>query len=101
MRDTQQQQQWARHLADEREALRAQQADAGATHEPVAGPLPHSADDVSSATRVERERCAAIAEAWSDEGTLRATFADFTEWELRAATEVARTVARAIRSECP
>jgi hypothetical protein len=97
MTDSLQRQEWADHLGQEREALRAQQRSAGDTHEPVQGPLPHTADDLKAAILAERERCAAIAAAWAAESRLRETFSDFTEWELKASAEVARAIANAIR----
>ena len=54
-------------------------------------------DNLPEAVRAERERCTAIAEAWSAESKLRETFSDFTEWELRASAEVARVIAKALR----
>ena len=90
---------WAGHLRDEAAEQRVQQESAGASHEPVNGPLPFSADNLDDAVRVERERCAYLAESWASEEKLRQTFADMTEWELRAAAEVARAIARGIRGE--
>jgi hypothetical protein len=97
MTDSTQRKQWAEHRRDEAAALQAQQRSAGDSHSPVAGPLPFSADDLESAVRAERERCAVIADGWASEGRLRQAFADMTEWELRAAAEVARAVGRSIR----
>jgi hypothetical protein len=99
MSDTEQRGLWVEHLRDEATEHRAQQRAAGASHEPLERPLPHSADDVQTAALVERERCAAIADAWASEEALQAAFSDFTEWELRAAIEVARAIARGIRGE--
>jgi hypothetical protein len=89
--------QWAEHLKDEATELRAQQVSAGDTHSPVAGPLPHSADALEDAVQVERERCFGIAARWTSEAEVHRAFADWTEWETRAAMELARVIARAIR----
>ena len=97
MTESTQRQQWAEHLRDEDVALQAQQRSAGDTHSPVQGPLPYSEDDLDSAVRAERERCAVIADGWASEGKLLQAFADMTECELRAAAEVALAVGRAIR----
>lgn len=97
MADTVQRKLWAEHRRDEAVARQAQQRSAGDTHSPLPGPLPYSEDDLDQAVRAERERCAAVADGWADEGSLRRVFADMTEWELRAAAEVARAVGRAIR----
>jgi len=97
MSESKQRSQWAEHLRDEAQARHAQQQTAGATHEPKAGPLPFSVDDLELAVRAERERCAAIADGWASEAALREAFADMTEWELKAAAEVARAVGRSIR----
>ena len=97
--DSNQRSQWADHLRDEADARQAQQRSAGATHEPLAGPQPFSADNLEQAVGAERDRCAAIAEGWASEAALREAFADMTEWELRAAAEVAGAIGRSIRGQ--
>ena len=97
MSNTRQRAQWAEHLKDEAAELRAQQASAGSTHSPVEGPLPHSADALESAVRAERERCCAIASRWTSEAEVHGAFAEWTEWETRAAMEMARAILRGIR----
>ncbi len=97
MSETRQRAQWAEHLKDEAVELRAQQVSAGGTHSPVAGPLPHSADALDDAVRAERNRCCAIASHWTSEAEVHLAFAEWTEWEVRAATEMARAILRAIR----
>ncbi|MGZ5179145.1 MAG: hypothetical protein ACXWC6_03460 [Ramlibacter sp.] len=61
--------QWQRIQDDESAALQAQQATAGGTHAPVLGPPPYGDHGVNilveSAVRAERERCAALVEAFS------------------------------------
>ena len=97
MSDTRQRAQWAEHLKDEAVELRAQQVSAGGTHSPVAGPLPHSADALDAAVRAERERCCALASRWTSEAEVHLAFAEWTEWEARAAVEMARAILRGIR----
>lgn len=105
MSTSDQRRQWADHIRDESDARNLQQAAAGSTHSPVGGPLPYTEDQlaaaVASAVAVERERCADIADSWGGEPRLLAAFADFTPWELRAATETARAVAGEIRGTRP
>jgi len=102
MSEMEQRKQWAEHMEDEAKALEVQQHSAGDSHTPVEGPLPHSADQlaaaVASAVAAERQRCAEIAEGWSSQARLLEAFADFTEWELRAASAAARAVAGEIRN---
>lgn len=97
MSNTTQRAQWAEHLKDEAVELQAQQRAAGSTHSPVEGPLPHSADALESAVRAERERCCAIASRWTSEAEVHRAFAEWTEWETRAAVEMARAILRDIR----
>jgi uncharacterized damage-inducible protein DinB len=97
MSNTRQRAQWAEHLKDEAVELRAQQVSAGSTHSPVEGPLPHSAEALESAVRAERERCCAIASRWTSEEEVRRAFAEWTEWETRAAMEMARAILRGMR----
>lgn len=101
MSTDEQRKQWAEHIADEAEALQRQQRAAGGTHSPVEGPLPYTAAEletaVAAAVATERQRCAGIADAWSNDARLLQVFADFTEWELRAAVATARAVAGEIR----
>jgi hypothetical protein len=103
MSSIEQRKQWGEHMADEAKALALQQSAAGGTHSPVEGPLPHTEDDVAAAVAravaAERQRCAAIAERWSDEAQVLGTFADFTEWELRAAVATARAIGNDMRRE--
>jgi hypothetical protein len=99
MNDSDQRNQWADHLRDEADARQAQQRSAGATHEPLQGPLPFSADDLEQAVRAERERCAAIADRWASPAAVSEAFADMTEWELKAAAEVAGAIGRSIRGQ--
>jgi hypothetical protein len=105
MSNTRQRAQWAEHLKDEAVELRAQQASAGSTHSPVEGPLPHSADVLEAAVHAERERCCAIASRWTSEVEVHRAFAEWTEWETRAAMEMARAILREIsagqRGESP
>jgi hypothetical protein len=102
MSGTDQRKQWAEHIEDEAKALEAQQHSAGGTHTPLEGPLPYSADQltaaVAEAVAAERQRCAELADRWSSEAKLLEAFADFTEWELRAASATARAVASDIRN---
>jgi hypothetical protein len=105
MSDKEQRRQWAEHLRDEADALKGQQASAGGSHRPVAGPLPHSADDltaaVAAAVAAERERCARIAEHWGAEERIGPAFGAFSPPELRAAATVARRIAGDIRASAP
>jgi hypothetical protein len=105
MSNTRQRAQWAEHLKDEAVELRAQQVSAGSTHSPVEGPLPHSADVLEAAVHAERERCCAIASRWTSEVEVHRAFAEWTEWETRAAMEMARAILREIsagqRGESP
>lgn len=98
MSDSEQRRQWADHLKDEADALQAQQDAAGTTHEPLAGPLPHSADDLAHTRRAERTRCAALAEGWADPARLAAAFPAFTPAQRVAAAEVARAIGAALRA---
>ena len=97
MSTTRQRAQWAEHLKDEAVELRAQQLSAGSTHSPVEGPLPHSTDALEAAVRAERERCCAIASRWTSEAEVQGAFAEWTQWETRAAMEMARAILRGIR----
>ena len=105
MNGADQRRQWSEHLEDEARALELQQQSAGETHSPLAGPLPHSADQladaVAAAVAAERQRCAELADSWSTEARLQAAFGDFTAGELRAAAAAARAVGRAIRNASP
>lgn len=102
MSSSEQRKQWAAHIADEGRALEAQQRAAGATHSPTEGPLPHTASELESAVALavaaERQRCAEIADTWSVEAKVLETFADFTQWELRASAATARAMAAEIRA---
>lgn len=97
--------QWAAHIADESRALELQQRAAGGTHSPAEGPLPHTTEElessVAAAVAAERQRCAEIADSWAAESRLLETFADFTQWELRAAAATARALATEIRKGAP
>jgi hypothetical protein len=101
MNTSEQRRQWAEHIADEGRALQRQQEAAGTTHSPREGPLPHTAEQleaaVAAAVAGERQRCAALAEAWSAEPRLLETLGDLTEGELHAAAATARGVAAEIR----
>ncbi|MEJ8839142.1 hypothetical protein [Ramlibacter sp. AN1133] len=101
MSGNEQRKQWAEHIRDEARALEVQQHSAGASHTPLEGPLPYSADQlaaaVASAVAAERQRCAEVADSWSSEARLLEAFGDFTEWELRAASATARAVGSEIR----
>lgn len=99
MSDTKQRKLWANHLKDEATALGLQQERAGDEHSPMEGPLPHSVDDLELAVRAERERCAAIAQAWAQEHKLKGAFATFTESELRAAALAAGAIASDILAQ--
>jgi hypothetical protein len=94
--------QWAAHTKDEGEALELQKVAAGRTHSVVEGPRPYSADQleaaIAAAVGAERQRCAEIADRWSEEARLLEAFGDFTEWELRAAAATARAVGSEIRN---
>jgi hypothetical protein len=93
---------WAEHMEDEARALDLQQQEAGSTHSPVEGPLPYSADElnqaVAAAVAAERQRCAQIADNWTDETRLMQAFNGSTAAELRAAAAVARAVGDEIRT---
>lgn len=97
MSDSEQRRQWADHLKDEADALQSQQDAAGLTHEPLAGPLPHSADDLAQTRLAERLRCAATADGWADPARLAAAFPAFTAGERSAAADVARAIGAALR----
>lgn len=105
MMDTEQRRQWAEHIKDEVDAIARQQQTAGVTHTPLERPHPYTADElavaVGQAVAAERERCARLAESWSEESRLLGAFGDFTEWELRAGATVARAVAGQIRDTVP
>jgi hypothetical protein len=102
MNTSEQRKQWAAHIADEAEVLQGQQQSAGESHAPLESPIPHTVEEleaaVTAAVAAERQRCAEIADRWTDEPRLLATFGDFTEWELRAASATARAVASEIRA---
>lgn len=98
MSDPEQRRQWADHLKDEAEALEAQQEAAGVTHVPLAGPLPHSADDLTEGRLAERTRCAQAADAWADAARLEAAFPGFTPAQREAAAQVARAIGAALRA---
>ena len=95
--------QWAEHMADEGRALQRQQDAAGATHSPVEGPLPYSAQQleaaVAAAVARERQRCADIADAWARQPRLLEAFGNFNASELRAAAATARAVGGEIRGD--
>lgn len=100
-----QRRQWADHIADEARELQVQQRAAGQTHSPTEGPLPFTADQLEDAVRAavdaERERCAAIADAWSAQPKLLAAFGGFSEPEARAAAAAARAIGSDIRRDVP
>lgn len=102
MSTSEQRKQWAQHIADEGRALELQQEAAGATHSPTEGPMPYTVNQlesaVAAAVAAERLRCAGIADTWCEEAKVLATFADFTEWELRASAATARALAAEIRN---
>lgn len=102
MSTNEQREQWAAHIAEEGRALELQQRAAGGTHSPTERPLPHSVDElesaVAAAVAAERQRCAEIADSWGVESKVVETFADFTQWELRACAAMARAVAAEIRN---
>jgi len=81
---------WQRIQNDESAARQAQQATAGLTHGPVLGPPPYGDHGVNmlveSSVRAERERCAAMAEAFAasvQDGDARALLARLAQ-ALRA-----------------
>lgn len=98
MSDPEQRRQWADHLKDEADALQQQQDAAGATNVPLAGPLPHTADDLAQGRLAERTRCAQAAEAWADPARLAAAFPGFTPAQRDAAAEVARAIGAELRA---
>lgn len=102
MSTNEQREQWAAHIADEGRALDLQQRAAGGTHSPAEGPLPHTADElesaVAAAVAAERQRCAEIADSWGEEAKVLETFAEFTQWEVRASASTARAIAAEIRN---
>lgn len=98
MSDPEQRRQWADHLKDEAEALQEQQDAAGAMHVPLAGPLPHSADDLAESRLAERTRCAQVALEWADPARLEAAFPRFTPAQREAAAAVANAIGAALRA---
>ncbi|MBC5766657.1 hypothetical protein [Ramlibacter albus] len=101
MNDPEQRAQWAEHLLDEADAIAAQQVTAGASHEPMAGPLPFTQDNMTDAIRLavteERARCAAVAEAFATEARLSHFLPAATTSERAAAAAVARRIAQLLR----
>lgn len=101
MSTSNQRNQWAEHIADERRAVEQQQRSAGATHSPTEGPIPFTENElraaVAAAVAAERERCAGVADKWSAEAKLLERFGDFREPELRAGSVTASAVAAEIR----
>lgn len=101
MSDTEQRNEWAAHLRDEARAIAQQQLAAGSTHEPMAGPLPHSeaamAAAAGTAERAERERCAALADAFADDAVLQRELPDATREQRDAAAAIARRIAAVLR----
>ena len=98
MSDPEQRRQWADHLKDEADALQEQQDAAGVTHVPLAGPLPHSADDLEETRLAQRTRCAEIAHEWADPARLAAAFPGFTPAQRDAAAEGAHAIGAALRA---
>jgi hypothetical protein len=88
-------------MKDEAVAQEAQQASAGDSHTPLAGPLPYSAANLDDAIRwavhAERERCANIAAAWSLDQRLREAWPHLTQPQLDLARDVAQAVSAQIR----
>jgi hypothetical protein len=101
MSDAEQRTEWAAHLRDEARAIAKQQLSAGATHEPVAGPLPHSADALTTAAsvaeRAERERCAALAASFADDAVLLRELPAASPEQRDAARAIARRIAGVLR----
>ena len=92
--------QWAEHLRDEAHAIAAQQVAAGPSHEPQAGPLPHSRAELSDAAAeavvAERQRCAAAAFSFADESVLLRLLPAAGRNEREAAATIAREIGRAL-----
>lgn len=101
MNDPEQRAQWAEHLLDEADAIAAQQVTAGGTHEPMAGPLPFTQDNMTDAIRLaaveERARCAAVADAFTSEARLALLLPAASPAERSAAAVVARRIAQLLR----
>ena len=101
MSDTEQRTEWAAHLRDEARAIAKQQLSAGATHEPVEGPLPHSEDALTAAAgvaeRAERERCAVVAASFADEAVLLRELPAASPEQRDAAAAIARRIAAVLR----
>jgi hypothetical protein len=101
MSDAEQRTEWAAHLRDEARAIAKQQLSAGATHEPVEGPLPHSEDALTAAAgvaeRAERERCAALAASFANEAVLLRELPWGSAEQRDAAAAIARRIAAVLR----
>jgi hypothetical protein len=101
MSDTEQRTEWAAHLRDEARAIAKQQLSAGPSHEPQAGPLPHSQDELSiaagAAVQAERERCAALAASFGEEAVLLRELPAATPEQRDAAAAIARRIAALLR----
>lgn len=101
MSDAGQRNEWAAHLRDEARAIAQQQLSAGATHEPRAGPLPHSEDALAAAgvaaARAERERCALLAASFAEEGVLLRELPGASREQRDAAAAMALRIAAQLR----
>ncbi|HYF19501.1 MAG TPA: hypothetical protein VEA40_16675 [Ramlibacter sp.] len=102
MSESRQREQWTAHLKDEASARLEQQAAAGPDHRPVAGPLPFSAENLEQATRSailqERDRCARLADAWTDHDRLLEVLPDLSDEQRDAVATAVRALAAEIRA---
>ena len=101
MSDADQRTEWAAHLRDEARAIARQQLSAGPSHEPMAGPLPHSQDELATAAgagvHAERERCAALAASFADEAVLLRELPAASPEQRDAAAVIAKRIAALLR----
>jgi hypothetical protein len=94
----------ASHQRDEARAIALQQASAGDTHRPVERPQPYGQEHMDEAVRLavakERERCAALADAFAAQPSrLLPDSADRAADVLELAAEIATRIAQGIRSQ--
>ena len=101
MSNAEQRTEWAAHLRDEARAIAQQQLSAGTTHEPMAGPLPHSEDALAAAGvaagLAERERCAALAASFAEEAVLLRELPGASREQREAAAAMALRISAALQ----
>ena len=102
MSDPEQRTQWADHLEDEAHAIAVQQSSAGGSHEPLAGPLPFSHNDMTDAVLqavlAERERCAGIAMRFASDSGILEVLPEATSEQRAAAGCAAVRIADLLRA---